>query len=64
MTKKLRQKLDYLENEKSFSDEKKHFLTLFKGFQLPKIVSDLRVHLYIASKTRLGKILFVGPLFF
>ena len=26
---------------------KKHFLSFFKGFQLPKIISGLRVHLYV-----------------
>ena len=38
MTKKSRQKLKYLENEKSFKGE-------IKGLQLPKIVSDLRERL-------------------
>ena len=34
-----RQKFKYLENEKSFQD------SLFvKAFQLPEVVSDLRVH--------------------
>ena len=40
MTKKLRQKLKYLENEKR---NKKHFSSFLKGLHLPKIVSDLRV---------------------
>ena len=46
MTKKSRQKLKYLENEKSFWGEmknnEKHFSSFLKGFQLPKIVSGLR----------------------
>ena len=47
MTKKSKQKFKYLENEKSFWSEKKAFLkgAFFQGFQLPKIVFDLRVHL-------------------
>ena len=46
MTKKSRQNLKYLENEKSFLGKiKKHFLSLLKGFELEKIVSDLRVRL-------------------
>ena len=41
MTKMSRQKLKYLEKEKSFSGEiKKHFSFILKGYQLPKIVSD------------------------
>ena len=44
MTKKSRQKLKNLENEKRWN--KKHFSSFLKGFQLPKIVSDLRVHLW------------------
>ena len=43
MTKKSRQKFRYLENENIFMRNKKHFSSFFKGFQLPKIVSDLRV---------------------
>ena len=43
MTKLSRQKFEYLENEKSFSCEIKSILSLLKGFQMPKIVSDLRV---------------------
>ena len=48
MTKKSRQKFKYLENEKSFWCEIKsvfHF-SFLKAFPLPKIISDLRVHLY------------------
>ena len=46
MTKKSRQKLKYLENEMSFWVEiKKHFSSFLKGFQLPKVVSDLTVRL-------------------
>ena len=44
MTKKSIQKLKYLENEKSFYDKKKNSSYL-KSFQLPKIVSGLRVRL-------------------
>ena len=40
MTKNLRKKFEYLENEKSFL-----FFIIFKGFQLPKIFSNLRVHI-------------------
>ena len=43
MTNQSTQKFKYLENEKSFEREKKHFSLFLKGFQLPKIVSDLRV---------------------
>ena len=43
ITKTTRQKFKYLENEKSFLE--KHFSSFLKGFQVPKIVSDLRVHL-------------------
>ena len=43
MTKKSRQKHKYLENEKSFLGEIKTFLSFLKGFQLLKIVLDLRV---------------------
>ena len=43
MTNQSTQKFKYLENEKSFEREKKHFSPFLKGFQLPKIVSDLRV---------------------
>ena len=43
MTKQSTQKFKYLENEKSFEREKKHFSPFLKAFQLPKIVSDLRV---------------------
>ena len=42
MTKKLRQKVKYFENEKR---NKKHFSSFLKAFQLPKIVSDLRMRL-------------------
>ena len=35
----------YLENEKSFCETKKHFSSILKGFQLPKIVSEPRVRL-------------------
>ena len=48
MTKKSRKKLKYLEKDKSFLRwNKKHFSTFLTGFQFPKIVSDLRVHLYM-----------------
>ena len=44
MTKKLRQKLKYLENKNSFLRWiKKYFPSFLKDFQLSKIVSDLRV---------------------
>ena len=44
ITKKSRQKLKYLENEKSFLGEiKKHFSSILRGIQFPKIVSDLRL---------------------
>ena len=44
MSKKSTQKLKYLENEKSFWAEiKNDFLSFLKRFQLPEIVSDLRV---------------------
>ena len=50
MTKKSRQKLKYLENEKSFLGEiKKHFSSFLNSFQLPKIISDLRVRLFYAA---------------
>ena len=45
ITKKSRQKVKYLENEKSFQGEIKNFSSFSEGFQLPKIVSDLRVRL-------------------
>ena len=46
MMKKSREKFIYLENEKSFKGKKKkHFSSFWKVFQLPKIVSDLRVRL-------------------
>ena len=46
MTKKSRQKFKCLEKEKSFQGEiKSIFLSFLKGFQLPKIVSDLRLGL-------------------
>ena len=45
MSKKSRQKLKYLENEKSFLGEKKHVSSFLKGFQFSTIVSDLRVRL-------------------
>ena len=45
MIKKSRQKFKYLKNEKSFKGEiNSIFLSLLKGFQMSKIVSDLRVH--------------------
>ena len=48
MTEKSRQKFKQLENEKSFRGEiKKQFSSFLKGFQLPKIVSGLRVRLLI-----------------
>ena len=43
MTKNAKQKLKYLKNEKSFPVEKKHFSSFLKDFQLPKIISGLRV---------------------
>ena len=47
MHKKSRQKLKYLENEKSLvkGEIKKHFLSFLKGFQLSKIFPDLKVRL-------------------
>ena len=46
MTIMSKQKFKYVENEKSFYGEiKKHFSSFLKGFQLTKIVFDLRVHL-------------------
>ena len=46
ITKKSRQKHKYLEKEKSFWHEiKRIFYHFWKGFQLSKIVSDLRVRL-------------------
>ena len=36
MTKKSRQKFQYLENEKRFQDEKKHFSSIVKGFHQDK----------------------------
>ena len=45
MTKKSRQKLKYLENEKSFWDEIKNFSSFLNSFQLPVIVSDLKMSL-------------------
>ena len=40
------QKRKHLENKRSFRDEiKKQFSSFLKGFQLPKIVSDMGVHL-------------------
>ena len=46
MTKTSRHKLEYLENEKSFCCEiKSNFSTFLKGFQLPKLVLDMRVRL-------------------
>ena len=44
LTKMSRQKFKYLEIEKSFLNEM-IFLSFSKGFQLPKIVSDLTVRL-------------------
>ena len=44
-TKKSWQKLRHFENENSLNKNKKHFSSFLKGFQLSKIVSDLRVHL-------------------
>ena len=44
MTKKLEQKFKYLKNAKSLLGEiRKHSSSLLKGFQLPEIVSGLRV---------------------
>ena len=50
MIKKPRLKFKHFENEKNFKDEikrrnKNHFSSFLQGFQLPKIVSDLRMHL-------------------
>ena len=51
MTKKSKQKFKSLQNEKSFWDEiKKYFSSILKGFQLSKIISDLRVRLSGISK--------------
>ena len=36
MTEKSRQKFQYLENEKSFSGEKKAFFKIFKGLSVAK----------------------------
>ena len=44
MAEKLRQKFKYLENKKRF-ENKKHFSSFLKHFQLSKIVSELRAHL-------------------
>ena len=43
MAKKSRQKLKYLENGKNFWGEIKSIFIILKDFQLPKIVTDLRV---------------------
>ena len=44
MTKKLRKKFKYLENEKNFEDETKSIFALFlKRFQMPKLFSNLTV---------------------
>ena len=54
-TSKPRQKLKYLENEKSFSGAKKSiFHHLQMAFQLPKITSDLRVQLYYFKIIKTG----------
>ena len=45
MTKMSRQKVKYLENEKGFNGEIKHFSSLLKGFQLSKIFSGMRERL-------------------
>ena len=47
MAKISKQKFKYLENEKSFEDaiKRKDFSAFLKGFQMPKIFSDLRVRL-------------------
>ena len=45
MNEKSKQKLRYLENEKSFPGEIKNISLFLKDFHLPKIVSDLRVGL-------------------
>ena len=46
MTKNSKQEFKYPENKKSFRGEiKRNFLSFLKGFQLLKIVSDLRVRL-------------------
>ena len=57
MTKKSIQKLKYLENEKSFYDKKKNSSYL-KSFQLPKIVSGLRVRLLVKNNVFLHPFLF------
>ena len=43
MTKKSRQKFKYIENEELLRWNKEHFSLFLKGFELPKIVLDLRV---------------------
>ena len=46
MTKTSKQNFKYLENKKSFQGEiKKKKSSFLKDFQLPRIVSDLRVRL-------------------
>ena len=40
---KIKTKIKYLQKEKS--ENKKYFSSILSGFQLPKIVSNLRVHL-------------------
>ena len=42
-TKKSGQKFNYLENKKAWRWNKKHVSSFLKDFQLPKIVSNLRV---------------------
>ena len=44
MTENSRQKFEYYEKEKSIQGEK-HFSAFLKGFQFPKISSDLGVRL-------------------
>ena len=47
-------KTKILRIERSFKDEKKHFSSVFKGFQLTKIVANLRLHFinYINDQKR------------
>ena len=57
MIKKSRQNFKYLENEKSLQREVKTILlSLLKGFQLPKIFSDLRVR-FAVILTYLNKLI-------
>ena len=49
MTKKSRQKLKYLEKKELLTWNKKHFASVIKGFQLPKMISDLKVRLWVLT---------------